>query len=187
MRLPGMKAFEPTRRSPFGRLSESQSRPAWVSKRINMVIDTEVEGGCHCAQSTGTPGKVVAISNVVTSFIKGARPRYRSEGRQGLWFRSVRRACTLGPGGHTGHLMPHAAKATIMLQRRGSSFINGKAIRNGFKGSGYGARAPEPAPELLGPKGGKATGGNYSTEQSAQRLSATLSIRPRGRVQIIDI
>jgi len=35
-------------------------------------------------------------------------------------------------------------------------------------------------------KGGKATGGNYSTVKSAQRLSATSSIRPNGRVQIID-
>ena len=29
--------------------------------------------------------------------------------------------------------------------------------------------------------------GNYSTVNSAQRLSATLSIRPSGRVQIIDM
>ena len=36
-------------------------------------------------------------------------------------------------------------------------------------------------------KGKKADGGNYSTVKSAQRLSATLSIRPRGRVQIIDM
>jgi hypothetical protein len=28
---------------------------------------------------------------------------------------------------------------------------------------------------------------NYSTAKSAQRLSATLSIRPSGRVQIIDM
>ena len=28
---------------------------------------------------------------------------------------------------------------------------------------------------------------NYSTVNSAQRLSATLSMRPRGRVQIIDM
>jgi hypothetical protein len=37
------------------------------------------------------------------------------------------------------------------------------------------------------PKGGRATGGNYSTVKSARRVSATLSIRPRGRVQIIDM
>jgi hypothetical protein len=30
-------------------------------------------------------------------------------------------------------------------------------------------------------------GGDYSTVNNAQRLSATLSIRPRGRVQIIDM
>ena len=30
-------------------------------------------------------------------------------------------------------------------------------------------------------------GWNYSTVKSAQRLSATLSIRPSGRVQIIDM
>ena len=87
-----------------------------------------------------------------------------------------------------GILCLHAAKATIMLQRRGSSFINGKAIRNGFKGSGYGPqRAPELAPELLKAKRRESYGGDYSTVNSAQRVSATLSIRPRGRVQIIDM
>ena len=34
---------------------------------------------------------------------------------------------------------------------------------------------------------GKATVGNYSTVNSAQRLSATLSVRPSGRVQSIDM
>ena len=44
--------------------------------------------------------------------------------------------------------------------------------------SGYGSeQARELAPELLGRKGGKATGGNYSTGQTAQRLSAISSIR----------
>ena len=33
----------------------------------------------------------------------------------------------------------------------------------------------------------KATGGNYSTVNSAQRVSATLSIRPSGRVRTIDM
>ena len=42
------------------------------------------------------------------------------------------------------------------------------------------------APGTLGPKEEK-SGGDYSTVKSAQRLSATLSIRPRGRVQIIDM
>jgi hypothetical protein len=36
-------------------------------------------------------------------------------------------------------------------------------------------------------KGGKATGGNYSTVKIAQRVSATLSIRPSGRKQVIDV
>jgi hypothetical protein len=36
-------------------------------------------------------------------------------------------------------------------------------------------------------KGVKATGENYSTVKSAQRFSATLSIRRSGRVQIIDM
>jgi hypothetical protein len=48
-------------------------------------------------------------------------------------------------------------------------------------------QARERAPELRGPKGAKSTGGNYSTVKSAQRLSATLSIRPSGRVKIIDM
>ena len=46
-----------------------------------------------------------------------------------------------------------------MLQRREWIFINGKTIRHGSKDfSGYGSRqARELAPELSGPKGGKAT------------------------------
>ena len=36
-------------------------------------------------------------------------------------------------------------------------------------------------------KGGKLPSGSYSTVKSAQRLSATSSIRPRGRVQTIDM
>ena len=48
-------------------------------------------------------------------------------------------------------------------------------------------RARKRAPERWGPKGGKATVGNYSTVKSALRLSATLSIRPSGRVQSIDM
>ena len=42
--------------------------------------------------------------------------------------------------------------------------------------------APEPWDEKEG-----SYGWNYSTVKSAQRLSATLSMRPRRRVQIIDI
>ena len=45
----------------------------------------------------------------------------------------------------------------------------------------------ELARELLGPKRRESYGGDYSTVNSAQRVSATLSIRPRGRVQIIDM
>ena len=41
--------------------------------------------------------------------------------------------------------------------------------------------------EPWGRNGGEATGGNYSTVKSAQRLRATLSIGPRGRVQVIDM
>ena len=44
----------------------------------------------------------------------------------------------------------------------------------------------ELARELLGPKGEKLRG-DYSTVNSAQRVSATLSIRPSGRVKIIDM
>jgi hypothetical protein len=40
---------------------------------------------------------------------------------------------------------------------------------------------------LSGDLKGESYGGNYSTVKSARRLSATLSIRPRGRVQIIDM
>ena len=39
----------------------------------------------------------------------------------------------------------------------------------------------------LGTKRRESYGGNYSAVKSAQRLSATLSIRPRGRVEIIDM
>jgi hypothetical protein len=39
----------------------------------------------------------------------------------------------------------------------------------------------------MGVKGGELPVENYSTVNSAQRLSATLSIRPSGRVQIIDM
>jgi hypothetical protein len=43
-------------------------------------------------------------------------------------------------------------------------------------------------PELLGTrKEEKLPSGNYSTVKSTQRVSATLSIRPSGRVQIIDM
>ena len=38
-----------------------------------------------------------------------------------------------------------------------------------------------------GRKGGESYGGNYSTVKNAERLSATLSIRPSGRLQIIDV
>jgi hypothetical protein len=52
------------------------------------------------------------------------------------------------------------------------------------------ARVPKSArtgARASGTKRGKATVDNYSTVKSAQRLSATLSIRPSGRVQIIDM
>jgi hypothetical protein len=55
-----------------------------------------------------------------------------------------------------------------------------------FRDSGPQAR--ERAPELWEREEGKSyRSGSYSTVNSAQRLSATLSIRSRGRVQIIDM
>jgi hypothetical protein len=81
-------------------------------------------------------------------------------------------------------------KAGCTLERRGSIFIDGKEYwklgRRSFRDTApTGARTS--ARSFGDVKEGKATGGNYSTVKSAQRLSATLSIRPRGRVQIIDM
>ena len=77
-----------------------------------------------------------------------------------------------------------------MLKRRGSIFIGGKRVlemgRRSFPdtrvltSAGTSARGCEDRKE-------ESYGGNYSTVKSAQRLSATLSIRPSGRVQIIDM
>ena len=76
-----------------------------------------------------------------------------------------------------------------MLKRGGSTLIGGKEYWKIVRGSdletkvalaGTSRRASRTKEE-------KDTGGNYSTVKSAQRLSATLSIRPRGRVQIIDM
>ena len=54
--------------------------------------------------------------------------------------------------------------------------------------SGYEPQqARELAPEVLGTERRESYGGNYSTVKNAQRLSATLSIRPSGRLQIIDV
>ena len=76
-----------------------------------------------------------------------------------------------------------------MLQGRGSIFIDNKEVlviaRRVFWLRGPSRRRNER--QLLGRKGGKATSGNYSTVKSAQRFSATLSIRPSGRGQIIDM
>ena len=56
------------------------------------------------------------------------------------------------------------------------------------KVSGFGVFRRENERQSVGDgKKGESYGGGYSTVKSAQRLSATLSIRPRGRVQIIDM
>jgi hypothetical protein len=58
------------------------------------------------------------------------------------------------------------------------------------RGSFLDARVPTSArtsARALGTEERESFGGNYSTVKSAQRLSATLSIRPRGRVQIVDM
>ena len=60
------------------------------------------------------------------------------------------------------------------------SFIWSKASRFGFSGARTSARA------LGTEKRESYPSGNYSTVKSAQRLSATLSIRPGGRVRTID-
>ena len=76
-----------------------------------------------------------------------------------------------------------------MLQRRGSAFIGGngywKLIEEVFLDTGP-SSARTSARALGTEKEGKLRG-DYSTVNSAQRVSATLSIRPRGRVQIIDM
>jgi hypothetical protein len=67
-----------------------------------------------------------------------------------------------------------------MLQRRASMSLVAKSIGFGSKGflDTGSQQARERAPEFRGLKeGGKATGGSYSTVNSAERLSATLSIR----------
>ena len=53
--------------------------------------------------------------------------------------------------------------------------------------SGYGSHQARELAPALGRKGGKSYGGDYSTGKSAQHFSATLSMRRRGRVQIIDM
>jgi hypothetical protein len=85
------------------------------------------------------------------------------------------------------HLMPHAkAKAGIVLQSRGSIFIDGKEVlviaRRTLLGTG--PRKREKSRQNLRRA---LSVESYSTVKSAQRLSATLSIRPSGRVQIIDM
>jgi hypothetical protein len=82
-----------------------------------------------------------------------------------------------------------AGAAGSMLQRRGSMNIGCGGYWKGVEGAFWigGPRARKRAPERWEQKGGKATVGNYSTVKSALRLSATLSIRPSGRVQSIDM
>jgi hypothetical protein len=46
---------------------------------------------------------------------------------------------------------------------------------------------PRTSAGAFGPKGRESYWGDYSTVNSAQRLSTTSSIRPNGRVQIIDM
>ena len=90
-----------------------------------------------------------------------------------------------------GHLMPYATKSedgdhvtgprvdfrwlerVLEIGRRSSLDTRSRLAQ---------VRAGNVARERRG-----ATGWNYSTVKSPQRLSATLSIRPRGRVQIIDM
>ena len=91
-----------------------------------------------------------------------------------------------------GHLMPHAAKG-----KGGEHFATSRIDCHwSAKSIGYGSNefwdtGPNErhnSAQSLGLKKEKENyGGNYSTVKSAQRLSATLSIRPRGRVQIIDM
>jgi hypothetical protein len=77
-----------------------------------------------------------------------------------------------------------------MLKAEGRFSLVAKSIWKWVEGVFWTRRsqqAQELAPELWEPNGGEATGGNYSTVKSAQRLSATSSIiRPNERVQIID-
>ena len=79
--------------------------------------------------------------------------------------------------------------AGSMLQRRGSINIGGKRyIGNvGFSGCEGSNKREEEGTEPFGADRRESYGGNYSTVKSAQRLSATLSIRPSGCVQIIDM
>ena len=67
--------------------------------------------------------------------------------------------------------------------------IGGKEYLDvGWKeGCGYGPQKRRKKPARVWGYEVGSDGGNYSTVKSAQRLSATLSIRPRGRVQIIDM
>jgi hypothetical protein len=78
-----------------------------------------------------------------------------------------------------------------MTAQKNQSFIAvvANGIGNGLtEFSGYGIKTSARASaRALGTKKEEKSGGNYSTVKSAQRLSATLSIRPRGRLQIIDI
>ena len=101
---------------------------------------------------------VVAIGNSVTSFIEGAAPGIEPKPGEVEAFGFGRGSRPFASEGYAG---PSDAACRETQQ----------------------ARELGPA---LGRKGGESCGGDYSTVKSAQRLSATLSIRPSGRLQIID-
>ena len=88
--------------------------------------------------------------------------------------------------------MPHAAKGKggDHVQGRRSIFIGWKEYwkLGSRKFSGYGIQTgARTSARAFGTEKERNYSGNYSTVKSAQRLSATLSIRPSGRVQIIDM
>jgi hypothetical protein len=91
-----------------------------------------------------------------------------------------------------GHLMPHAAKGKggDRATRPRVDFHWWQRVLDMGRTS-FGIRvamSATTAPRASGLKKEKENyGGNYSTVKSAQRLSATLSIRPRGRINIIDV
>ena len=77
-----------------------------------------------------------------------------------------------------------------MLQRREVDFHGGKRYLDLIEEEFWigSPKARERTPESCGvEKEGKLPSGSYSTVKSARRESATLSIRSRGRVQIIDM
>jgi hypothetical protein len=77
-----------------------------------------------------------------------------------------------------------------MLQRREWIFIKWQKLFEMGRGtlSGYGIQtSARTSAKIFGTEKEGELRWNYSTVNSAQRLSATLSIRPSGRVQAIDM